>query len=183
MFKFPASQISTKICIKLFTKAIWHLVEKLSLDIDGLAWYSFWKHYSPKSRYVFANSSSCQYDALEVSFQEKLDGLFWSAVVSRASRFLLFTPWSHHWWFWCLQFSAVNRSTAVLRTFTQYIHNNKMNQPAVNRVLNREWRLIASTNSTVRALEQIVRGLEQIVRTFGQIISALEQIVRAFGQN
>ena len=183
MFKFPASQISTKICIKLFTKAIWHLVEKLSLDIDGLAWYSFWKHYSPKSRYVFANSSSCQYDALEVSFQEKLDGLFWSAVVSRASRFRLFTRWSHHWWFWCLQFSAVYRSTAVLRSFTQYINNNKMNQPAVNRVLNREWRLIASTNSTVRALEQIVRGLEQIVRTFGQIISALEQIVRAFGQN
>ena len=51
-----------------------------------------------------------------------------------------------------------------------------MNQPAVNRVLNREWRLIASTNSTVRALEQIVRA-------FGQIIRALEQIVRALGQN
>ena len=87
--QIPGSQISTEICIKLFTKPIRHLVEKLSSDIEGLAWYSFWKHYSPKSRYVFANSSSCQYDAVEVSFQEKLDGLFWSAVVSRASRFRL----------------------------------------------------------------------------------------------
>ena len=63
--------------------------EKLSSHIEGLGWYSFWKHYSPKSKYMFANSSSCQYDAVEVSFQEKLDGLFWTAVVSRASRFRL----------------------------------------------------------------------------------------------
>ena len=113
--------------IKVVYESDMHLVEKRSSDIEGLAWYSFWKHYSPKSRYVFANSSSCQYDAVEVSFQEKLDGLFWSAVVSRTSRFRLFTRWSHHWWFDAFNFQPVYRSTALLKTFAQYIDNNKMN--------------------------------------------------------
>ena len=42
---------------------------------------------------------------------------------------------------------------------------------------------IASTNSIISALEQILGVLEQIVRAFGQIIRVLEQIARAFGQN
>ena len=57
------------------------------------------------------------------------------------------------------------------------------NCPLVICSLDREWHSIASTNSTVRALEQIVGALEQIVRAFGQIVRVLEQIVRAFGQN